>query len=353
MKPRRCGDAKNRGNSWCSTSVESRARHLTRKRRVPGPCCTCSHRLLPLIILACLFRGSAATGGTQELAYDDVLAAFTAIASMLDTIRTSLHDLSSDVNELKPWWMCSSGLGWFDHTSAWYPWDAAMELSCNAFIPGAAEHCTTGHCLLAPLAPLSSAHETSSVCLTKTDFVSAVALGAQDVLDVLSARFKLKGTAATSLGTAAGLKTVRLWLGPFFLHGSNLAADGLLRNVVFLARAADAFRHLTASRVRDIVQGVEQAASVSTSLMPHDSDASRTSSCCAADVECPQIATPTAVSRAAARIQAQWRGYACRTWLIDLRGPWVSLTTLYRVLARGRVALDLATGTYRALLKGC
>ena len=52
-------------------------------------------------------------------------------------------------------------------------------------------------------------------------------------------------------------------------------------------------------------------------------------------------------TRAATRIQALWRGFASRTWLLDLRGPWARLATLYRVIARGRITLDLATGMYR------
>ena len=50
---------------------------------------------------------------------------------------------------------------------------------------------------------------------------------------------------------------------------------------------------------------------------------------------------------AAARIQALWRGFACRTWLLDLRGPWDRLTTLYRVVAYGRLTYDVVLGAYR------
>ena len=50
----------------------------------------------------------------------------------------------------------------------------------------------------------------------------------------------------------------------------------------------------------------------------------------------------------ATRIQATWRGWALRTFAVDLRGAWPRLRAVYVVLARGNVVMDIATGMFRA-----
>ena len=76
--------------------------------------------------------------------------------------------------------------------------------------------------------------------------LAAVAASAARCLELLTDRFELTGLAATSLGTALGVKKVRNALA--VVKEDNQGADTLKARLKHLANAADAYRHLTASR---------------------------------------------------------------------------------------------------------
>ena len=93
------------------------------------------------------------------------------------------------------------------------------------------------------------------------------------------------------------------------------------------------------SLVQNIVAGATKVPESWTSEEGEMADV--VSSCCAAEFD-----------SAATRLQALWRGFASRTWLLDLRGPWARLATFYRVIARGHLTYDVAKDAFRCRAPG-
>ena len=223
-------------------------------------------------------------------------------------------------------------------------------------------------------------------------FLGDLAVTSHHALCAMSALLKSKGN--PSLGSILGSKMART-----FLQGRQVHGIEAWRALKWLANGADALRHLTVRRLAKVSMFLETLwldpagqtfdsgfldASDGSPCAADDAPSS-ISSCCAAtnasppavkemvptappglqlshmssrvlcssvnrssDTVAPRDGSDTRATRAAARLQAAWRGWALRTFAVDLRGAWPRLRAVYAVLARGRVVMDLSTGLYRA-----
>ena len=272
------------------------------------------------------------------------------------------------------WYLCEAGTGFLSENGLWVPLlhdplDVEIPEFIQEFVPGAESHDITGYRMFERVTRPSQVEPSS--------FVTSVVLGGQWALDRLSQAFDLSGQAACNLGTALSVKKVRTALKTIAFSSSP--GDTLWKALSYLAQAGDAFRHLTLGRVDfmlrqldivgglDIVQQQQQQqlqgeSPAALSAPDHfqlsgdesqvDVDSADGSNCTEVSDGCYGGSWHESVSRAAARIQAQWRGFACRTWLLDLRGAWPRLRVLYAVLARGRITFDVVLGAHRCRLPG-
>ena len=244
--------------------------------------------------------------------------------------------------------MCPTGMGYLSESGLWRPLQqlgATEYVTVHEFVPGAQQHETTGVRLLSAVVPSDSAQRQGIVqpveseaaarrsTVEPSSFLTAVTAAAMRVRDALITSFGICGRAATSLGSALSVKAVRVAIKGCYLTQVVCKEDELHRVLVHVSRAADAFRHLSPARINLALERFEQLCTGrSADNCDADDMVSRTSRAATrvqasvefsdADSSPSHDSVDSWAESCATCIQATWRGWALRTYAVDLRGAW-------------------------------
>ena len=310
----------------------------------------------------------------------EIAGAVIALGSLALSLQRQLRHIQASIDKLQPGTPCCSGLGMFDQTGTWWPslalqydvhpWihfsavTSTLNADAQVFIVGAIEHVVTHR---VPVAQQDSAATGNSIARHAAEFLGNVAIGGHRLLEHLKKRFQLRG--APTLRSCLNVKRVR-----------QSFATTTLATARHIAHAADALRHLAMVDINRTVDEMctaidtEPLLEVLPQVVEVPEPTQREIHVCVPVCHRLQWATrrrrgpaPAPVvhfigdsddeswsashdtvdswaESCATCIQATWRGWALRTFAIDLRGAWDRLSTLYRVLLRGRLVMDRVTG---------
>ena len=156
-----------------------------------------------LLLAALVFLLSALPAAAA--ADDEVARAFEVVAITIESLKAELASFASDVQALR-WFPCESGLGWYDHTYLWRPWQATCHATgCTPRTWADSTAPRQQHLQQSQL----QQHLVQSPFAVDVAFKRNVESAAACLREALASSFQVTGPAACTLGTTLGFGPLR------------------------------------------------------------------------------------------------------------------------------------------------